>query len=178
MTDPLLPLLLLLRYLHILGAIALMGGTIFMRFALVPSLDALSPDQRQTLQASLRARWARLVMLAITFLLISGLVSFLNIRQQFINFGPEHKLPTLYNALFGIKFLLALGIFFLASALAGRSHAFEPLRQNARFWLNVNLILALLVICISGVLRSMHSSPNHSLPEKPVAAVSSESSHG
>ena len=37
MTDPYLPLLLVLRYMHILGAIALMGGTIFMRFALAPT---------------------------------------------------------------------------------------------------------------------------------------------
>ena len=39
MNDSLFPLLLLLRYMHILGAIALMGGTIFMRFAQVKKDD-------------------------------------------------------------------------------------------------------------------------------------------
>jgi uncharacterized membrane protein len=167
-----------MRWLHILAVVTVVGGTIFMRFALTPSLDALSTDQRQTLQAGLRARWAKLVMLAIVILLISGLVSYLTIRHQFIAATPEQKLPALYNALFGIKFLLALGIFFIASALSGRSRAFEPLRQNARFWMNVNLVLALLVICISGVLRSMHAYPNPPSPERPVAAVRSEFPHG
>jgi uncharacterized membrane protein len=103
-------------------------------------------------------------MLAITILLISGLVSFFNIRRQFIGAGYE-KLPPLYNMLFGIKFLLALGIFFIASALAGRSRALEKFRENARLWMTVNLVLAVLVICISGVLRAMHSYPNPTDPE-------------
>jgi len=42
MSDPLFPVLLILRYMHILGAIALMGGTIFMRFALRPVVVRLA----------------------------------------------------------------------------------------------------------------------------------------
>ena len=41
MSDPLFYLLLALRYMHILGAIMLMGGTIFMRFALAPVVGGL-----------------------------------------------------------------------------------------------------------------------------------------
>jgi uncharacterized membrane protein len=44
MSDPLFWLLLILRYMHILGAIALMGGTIFMRFALRPVVVTLQPE--------------------------------------------------------------------------------------------------------------------------------------
>jgi len=48
MSDPLFPVLLILRYMHILGAIALMGGTIFMRFALRPVVVGLPPETKAT----------------------------------------------------------------------------------------------------------------------------------
>ncbi len=55
-------------------------------------------------------------MAAILFLLVSGFYNFL--RYEF-----QYKLPPLYHALFLIKFLLALAIFYIASLLAGRSEA-------------------------------------------------------
>jgi hypothetical protein len=46
-----------------------------------------------------------------------------------------------------------LGIFFIASALVGRSAGTAGIRQNARKWLAVNFFLALIIIAISGFLR-------------------------
>jgi hypothetical protein len=53
--------------------------------------------------------------------------------------------------------ILALVIFFLASALTGRAAALARFRQNAKFWLSVNVTLAVIVVCISGVLRFVPS---------------------
>ena len=64
MNDPLFPLLLLLRYMHIFGAIALMGGTIFMRFALLPAVGKLDPAVKATLHEQVRSRWSKFVMAA------------------------------------------------------------------------------------------------------------------
>src|SRR5438876_10417220 len=75
MTDPLVPLLLILRYMHILGAIALMGGTIFMRFALRPVVVQLPTETKATVHEEVRRRWARFVMLATLLILISGLIN-------------------------------------------------------------------------------------------------------
>src|SRR5262245_49964896 len=77
MSDPLLPLLLLLRYMHILGAIALMGGTIFMRFALAPTVATLDPATKGAIHEQVRSRWSKFVMLAAGFLLVSGLTNLL-----------------------------------------------------------------------------------------------------
>ena len=52
-------LLLLLRYMHILGAIALMGGTIFMRFALAPTVRELDPAVRASAGAAVSDRVPR-----------------------------------------------------------------------------------------------------------------------
>jgi len=149
----------LFRWMHILAAITAVGGTIFVRVALLPSIAILPDDQRKALHEQVRSRWIKFVMGAILFLLVSG----------FYNFMMKEKPPgvtALYHALFGLKFLLALVIFFIASALVGRSPALAGIRQNARFWLTLNLVLAITVVCISGVLRAL---PSGSKPARPAA---------
>ena len=82
-------------------------------------------------------------------LLVSGLTNF------FLYQAPAHKGQMLYQALFGAKFLAALVVFFLGSALYGRSQAFAPIRANARFWAGISLTLIVVIIFISGVLRNI-----------------------
>ncbi|MEX0585738.1 MAG: hypothetical protein WD176_03790, partial [Pirellulales bacterium] len=67
-----------------------------------------------------------------------------------------------YHAVFGTKVLLALAIFFIASALMGKSPALQKIRDNRRFWLTTNVVLAIIVVCLSGILR--RSDP----PKKPI----------
>ncbi|MDX1964492.1 MAG: hypothetical protein SFX18_15170, partial [Pirellulales bacterium] len=68
---------LILRILHLLAAFAAAGGAIYARFALVPVLSSLPVEQRGELQASLAARWSKVVMASIGILLVSGLANFL-----------------------------------------------------------------------------------------------------
>ena len=152
----------LLRWMHIFAAIALFGGSIFQRVALVPASKELAADQRQRLGDAVRRRWSRVVMLSILFLLVSGLVNFVLTINLFKAAGL--KAPTLYHVLWGTKVLLALVVFFFASALAGRGAATQKFRDNAGKWLTVNLVLATLIVAISGVLRSLHTAPNAAIP--------------
>lgn len=151
------------RWAHILAAITAVGGTIFMRMALLPSVGALAAEERKKLHEGVRSRWVKFVMAAILFLLVSGLYNFLQKNKQ--------GLPPIYHMLFGIKFLLAFAIFFLASVLTGRSPAFAKLRENARFWLTLNMTLAVIVVCISGVLRAI---PLKGAAPQPAAAAPAE----
>lgn len=144
MTNDILGLL--FRWMHILAAIAAVGGTIFIRLALMPSLSVLSDDSRKALHEAIRSRWSKMVMAGIAFLLASGL-------YNFVLTWRTYNLPGYYVPLFGVKVVLALSIFFIASALVGRSPALEGIRRNARFWVTVNVILAIVLVCISGVLR-------------------------
>src|SRR6478672_7391844 len=105
-TDPLFPLLLILRYMHILGAIALMGCTIFMRFALRPVVVQLPAETKANLHEEVRRRWARFVMLATALILASGLLNLI-MTGRFV-FDPVLGMPKGYQMLVGIKFLLAL----------------------------------------------------------------------
>jgi uncharacterized membrane protein len=147
--DPLFTLLLLLRYMHILGAIMLMGGTIFMRFALAPVVAGLEATTKADLHEQVRSRWAKFVMLSAGLLLVSGIVN-LGLASRY-TFDPVLGLN--YNLVVGIKLLLALPIFFFASVLAGRSELAKRFQANAVTWMNVNLVLALVMVLIGGALK-------------------------
>ena len=149
---------LLLRWTHILAAIALAGGTIFRRFALLPAMAEMPADARQQLALALRSRWSKVVMISSSLLLITGLVSFMLIVTRFDI--PKTAFPgRMYHMLFGIKFLLALVVFMLAALLTGRTALADRMRQNERFWLSVNMGLAVVLVCLGGLLKVSERVP-------------------
>jgi uncharacterized membrane protein len=139
----------LLRWMHIVPAVVTGGATAFARIALIPAMATLPDAERMRLKETIDRRWRVVVMISITLLLVSGLTNF------FLYQAPAHKGQMLYHALFGVKFLAALVVFFLGSALFGRSQALAPIRANARFWSGISLTLILLILLISGVLRNI-----------------------
>ena len=76
-------LLLLLRWMHILGVVVLVGGLCFSRFALLPALADTEEDSREKLQERIRRKWLPWVIIAITFLLVSGLTNFLLFNSSY-----------------------------------------------------------------------------------------------
>jgi len=169
MSDPLFPLLLILRYMHILGAIALMGGTIFMRFALAPVVAGMEPMAKADFHEKVRRRWAKYVALAAALLLVSGLINLILAgRYQFESVLGMGKG---YHMVVGIKFLLSLPIFFIASMLTGRGQAAKRFQANARTWMNVNLALALTMVLIGGVLKFVKREPKPAEPPRATATA-------
>ncbi|MBX3411716.1 MAG: hypothetical protein KF708_03270 [Pirellulales bacterium] len=154
------------RWMHILAAITAVGGTIFMRTALLPSLAVMSEEQRKALTEAVRSRWLMPVMLSLGFLLVSGLY---NIAMLEI----KYKLSDIpyYHPLFGIKFLLALMIMYIAAALVGRGKSTEKIRANSRFWLNLNMWLAIVLVMISGVLRMADKPLKGPKPTEPAVVA-------
>jgi uncharacterized membrane protein len=148
---------LVFRWLHILAAITAVGGTVFARLVVFPALDPVPSEQRAALHAAMRVRWSKIVAAAIAFLLASGLYNFMTLVS-------EYQLPRWYHMVFGIKFLAALTIFAIASLLVGKSAAGDAVRRNPRPWLNLNIVLAVLVVCLSGVLRTAQRIPKAEPP--------------
>ena len=162
--DTLSLLTLVFRWMHILASITAVGGSIFMWAAVLPAAASLSDAQRAVLADGIRARWAKWVAGAILFLLVSGFYSFFTLNAQY-------KLAPAYHMLFGIKFVLALAVFALASLLVGKTAAAQRIRANARAWLTLNLILMVTVVCIAGVMRTMHGTQK---PDAPPAAADAD----
>ena len=142
-------LALVLRWLHIIPAVVVGGATIFARIALLPALASLQDAERLRMKESIDRRWRVVVMVCITLLFVSGIANFVLYQ------APAHKGQSLYHALFGVKFVAAMIVFFLASALSGRSAALAPIRANSRFFFGAAASLVLVILLISGVLRSI-----------------------
>ncbi|MEX2175858.1 MAG: hypothetical protein WD872_15950 [Pirellulaceae bacterium] len=166
MSDPLFPLLLVLRYMHILGAIMLMGGTIFMRFGLAPVVAGLDAKTKANIHEQVRTRWSKFVMLASGLLLVSGIA---NMVLYPMNYEIDTIWGMKYAMVTGIKFLLALPVFFFASLLAGRSATAKKFQANAITWMNVNLVLALILVLIGGVLKFVGRTPKTTEPNVAIA---------
>lgn len=134
------------RVVHIATAITLVGGSIFMAIAMIPSLEVIPNDQRAAFVSAVRDRWKRYVHGGIGLFLLSGFYNYFRAI-------PKHQGDGLYHALLGTKMLLAFVIFFLASVMVGRSAKFESWRQNPSKVLRVMIILAVLIVAISGFLK-------------------------
>ena len=108
--------------------------------------ETLDQKQHEQLRAALIRRWKRFVLVCIVLILISGAYN------AYYSMGGK---PTIYHALFGVKFLAALGVFFVASVLVGSAEAFAPMRANARKWLGVLIALAAAIVLISGYMKQL-----------------------
>lgn len=144
--DPQLLLDSLSRFTHVGTAIVLVGGTAFMRLVLMPVANQLPTDAHDQLRSGLMARWKRFVHGGIALFLLSGFYNYMKLMGS-------HKGDKLWHALVGTKILLALVVFFLASALVGKSKAFEGLRQKRALWMSILLLLALTIVAISSFLK-------------------------
>ena len=88
------------RITHVSTAIAIVGGSVFILFVLVPSTNELENVERSNLGLLVNQRWKRFIHFGILLFIVSG----------FYNFAraiPGHKGDGLYHALLGTKILLA-----------------------------------------------------------------------
>jgi uncharacterized membrane protein len=134
------------RIVHVSTAIVLIGGSVFMVYVLLPMADQLDSAQHEKLRGLINGRWKRFVHAGILLFLVTGFYNFF--RQL-----PNHKGDSLYHALLGTKILLAMGIFFIASALVGRTRAFEGMRAQRAKWLKVIVLLAAIIVALSGFVK-------------------------
>jgi uncharacterized membrane protein len=135
------------RWVHVGTAIVILGGSVFMRFVLMPAAAQLPEDQHQALRERMMSRWRKFIMIGIALFLLSGFYNYIAVAI------PAHKGDGRYHMLMGIKILIAFAVFFLASALVGRSKGLEPIRQNSRRWLLINILLASATVAIGGYLK-------------------------
>jgi uncharacterized membrane protein len=143
------------RIVHVATAITLIGGSIFMAFVLAPAAAQLSDEEHDKLRAALLGRWKKFVHIGVVLFIVSGF-------YNFARMVPLHKGDPLYHILVGTKILLAFSVFFIAEALVGKSKAFEKMRANRPKWLKILVLLAAIIVCISGFVKvRKFSAPMH-----------------
>ena len=141
-------LALVMRWAHILAAIVALGGSVFLRLVYLPAVASTLPEEPATrLRERILSRWKRIVHTCILLFLVSGFYNYLVVT------GPAHKGQPLYHALFGVKFLLALAVFYLALALTSSSRFGAGLRKKGPVGLTLLVLFAVLIVLISGYLK-------------------------
>ncbi len=139
---------LLMRWSHMLGAVIIVGGTLFMYVSLRSSLTTLEPEVRAEFRRSAMDRWKHLVAVGMVLLLVSGFYNYLAITRH------NHDGQGLYHALFGVKFLVALATFALLFIVTSTMKWSEGLRDKSMMW-HLAVATALAVLLIAGFMRMM-----------------------
>ena len=141
-------LTLVMRWLHIGGAIILIGSPFFIRLFLLPALADEEPARREAILERVNKPWRMFLGIVILTQIISGVYWLLVV----INLSAE---PPLYQLLLTVKLLAALGLFFLLSVLAGRATMFAPFRQAAKKWYSGCLICGIIIVMCAGAMHLM-----------------------
>lgn len=130
-------LTILMRVLHIVSAITILGGVLAWRYALIPSTEPLASETRNKVDEAVAAAWRPWGIAAVFGILISGTYNFLN----------KTGVTPAYHAIFGIKVLLALHVLAVVFVVTKPGNA-----KRARQLTGVAISGGLIVI-LSGVLR-------------------------
>lgn len=135
------------RWLHVIPAIVMVGGTLFLRLALLPAF-ATNPDEqsRDQMREAVRKKWAKWIGISTLLLLVSGLY---NAYFKAVTY----ELSALYNGLMLVKILLALAVFYFAARLSGSSAKAVQMRQRELHWTNILCVLMLTIVLIAGAMK-------------------------
>jgi putative copper export protein len=154
------------RYLHVLAAAVLIGGTLFYEMIVPVAIDELKDPQKLSVIA--RARWAFrwIVWCSAAFLLISGAVSTYRNWYAFTGFEaevtqglpPEHEAVTRNKEPFHLE---GPGYWWLAHAVGGVLAILIALAlvkgrtppRYPMFWMRLNLAILLIVIFLASTTR-------------------------
>lgn len=135
------------RVFHIMFAIIIGGGLFYLRAVLAPA----GPD---ACFAGRRSVWARWVGAATLFLIVTGMLNYITFVREAKAAGAP--LPSTYHMLFGVKFLLALFVFFVAAILAGKTSLADKFRASMAQWLNFAWPAVMAIIIIGALMRTYH----------------------
>lgn len=152
------------RIIHVATAIVLGGGSLYGLAILLPAISAVDVNTRESILAAARRYWARYVHVGILLMLLSGFYNFYRAL-------PLHRGDGLYHGLIGIKIILALIVFFIASALVGRSARFANMRASRGKWLRVIVACVAIIVAISGYLK-IRGPTLDATPAAPTAEIS------
>ncbi len=143
--------------IHVIVAFFIAGTLLFQWRAVHPVLSSSDGDDQ--IREQIRSRWAPMVHVGATILILTGLYQLMAVGMPKAEFQKtlESSGPA-YHMLFGIKFLLAISALFIAGAMVGRSGLMVKIRQSASTWLSLGIVLVIAVIAISRYLAQMPSA--------------------
>lgn len=132
-----------MRYVHIVSAILLVGAMAAMIMALKSAAQTLTQDQCREFSKCLGRRFARLAYICFAGLMVSGTYNWMRLAGDYKELGPKG------NAVIGTKVLLVLIILVVTIA-----HSLRLIRLSGRACHLINLHLAAIIVFLAVLLRS------------------------
>ena len=143
------------RFVHILTAITLAGGLIYISIVQLPALQECGGQERgggdDELNETLRRRWARLVMFSIMCLILSGIYNYITTISAAK--AGEIEIARFYHPVVGVKIILAFGVFFLASILSGRTPAARRMQEKIRSRMHGAVLAVIVLVALASALK-------------------------
>jgi uncharacterized membrane protein len=128
---------LVMRFLHILSAVTLVGGTLAWRLGMVPALAPLATDVKAKVGNAIAASWRPWMLSAMGGLLVSGIWQYMSVKNP----------PSAWHAVIGVKFLLVLHIFAVGFLVTQQNN-----EKRARQLTGI-VISGVIVVALAAVLR-------------------------
>jgi len=152
--DPIFVVNLLMRWLHVAAAVVGVGGTVMMRFVVLPALERL-PNGDEVLQA-IRPAFKRIIHSALGTLLLTGFYNYMAVAIPKVRAAKEQGLDqfSAYHPVMGLKILLSFVLFAIAIMLL---KPVPSLHENRKTWLSVNVVLGLVIMLLAAYLRRLWS---------------------
>jgi uncharacterized membrane protein len=130
-------LFVIMRWTHFASMATLIGGLLYGRFVMLPSIGALSPDSRDAIAARIATAYRPMIIAAVCGLVLSGLYNLFT--------NPGHTVK--YHILLGVKLMLALHVFAMAFLIT------TPKNPRVSRMMTGTVISGLIVLAISAYLR-------------------------
>lgn len=130
----------IMRWIHIASMATLVGGMVYGRLVMAPSIAELSADAREALAGQAANRYRPMVWAAMIGLVLSGVYRLLS--------TPGHR--PFYQMLFGIKMLLVLHVFAVAILIV------KPVNPRRTRMMTGVMISGLTIILISAWLSRIY----------------------
>jgi putative copper export protein len=140
---------LVLRWLHLLPAVVLGGGLVFLRMVWTGG----GSDVPGSNWDRIRPQWARLVGICSGLLLLTGLVNGVRniLDYQFLQPG--------YHGLVALKLVLGIAVFAIAALLAGRTPLARRMQDRMSSWLSIAAVLVVALVLVGGWMRMIERVP-------------------
>lgn len=145
-------LMLASRFLHVVGAIVMVGGLFYLWAVVAPAIASEGGGTVDRYFGGRREAWAKWVGIASLFLLVTGL-------WNFISMVKANQLHFTYHILGLVKIILGLALMFLAALLAGRTAAADSMRLKWTKWLTVALLIGFITVGVGSLMRSYPRTP-------------------
>lgn len=144
---------LLMRWVHVASAVVGVGGTVMLRFVILPVLAARA-DGAEILDG-IRQVWKRVFHTVMGLLLLSGFYNYIMVsipKARALKEAGDEAFSGRYHGTMGMKILLSLILFGIGIALLKPVPA---MHENRKTWLSVNTVLGLVIILFGAYLRRL-----------------------